>query len=278
MGLIQVPPVIVALLLVVGSASVIIGAVVRRESSVGLLLLQGFMGGLLLVLDALTLTALGRCATTPPGASPEDDKWLSGPGYLGRQLEAATAIGEESVNEGRREDHGTVRYCKHCRRYKPDRAHHCRQLGHCVLRMDHFCPFVGNTVGFRNHKFFVLFCFWLGVTCLVAVGVSVLSLGLRTGFNVLVWDWRDILLVGASAMGLSTGLTMCMFVGQHVLMLRRNQTTLESMRRDYRWDMHNWRANVEEVFGKSAWLLPVDPDEIGDGITFGAHTLSAEGF
>merc|ERR1719162_2092439 len=30
------------------------------------------------------------------------------------------------------------------------------QAGTCVLRMDHYCPWIGNCVGFRNHKYFLL--------------------------------------------------------------------------------------------------------------------------
>ncbi|CAD7927468.1 unnamed protein product [Amoebophrya sp. A120] len=50
---------------------------------------------------------------------------------------------------------GDKRYCKWCEVYKPDRAHHCRICGECVLRMDHHCPWLGNCVGFYNHKYFI---------------------------------------------------------------------------------------------------------------------------
>ena len=46
-----------------------------------------------------------------------------------------------------------MRFCRRELKYKPDRAHFCAPLGKNVLRMDHFCPFVGNCVGYHNHKF-----------------------------------------------------------------------------------------------------------------------------
>ena len=31
-------------------------------------------------------------------------------------------------------------WCSTCNNYKPDRAHHCREIERCVKKMDHFCP------------------------------------------------------------------------------------------------------------------------------------------
>lgn len=47
--------------------------------------------------------------------------------------------------------------CRKCEgRVRPERAHHCSICHVCVMRMDHHCPWTGNCVGFRNHKFFLL--------------------------------------------------------------------------------------------------------------------------
>lgn len=35
---------------------------------------------------------------------------------------------------------GLPLWCDKCSNWKPDRTHHCTDLGRCVRRMDHFCP------------------------------------------------------------------------------------------------------------------------------------------
>ena len=40
------------------------------------------------------------------------------------------------------ESDGLPRWCFHCNCWKPDRSHHCGELGRCVKKMDHFCPWL----------------------------------------------------------------------------------------------------------------------------------------
>jgi hypothetical protein len=88
-----------------------------------------------------------------------------------------------------------LRFCHKCDAWKPPRAHHCRSCDRCVLRMDHHCtpsfsvslsfhtalnvvsfsgPWIGNCVGHKNHKAFLLF---LGVAIAAQAYAFLLELG-----------------------------------------------------------------------------------------------------
>jgi hypothetical protein len=63
-----------------------------------------------------------------------------------------------------------MRRCHKCNdNFKPSRAHHDSVTGRCVVKFDHFCPWVGNAVGAKNHKFFCLFLFYTAMTCLLSL-------------------------------------------------------------------------------------------------------------
>lgn len=60
---------------------------------------------------------------------------------------------------------GRPAYCSSCKNFKPDRAHHCSELNRCVLKMDHFCPWVGGIVSETSFKFFIQFTFYAALLC-----------------------------------------------------------------------------------------------------------------
>ena len=58
--------------------------------------------------------------------------------------------------------------CSKCKTLKPETTHHCRLCGHCVIRMDHHCPWVNNCVAMFNQKYFILFLVYTGVSAFYA--------------------------------------------------------------------------------------------------------------
>jgi palmitoyltransferase ZDHHC9/14/18 len=80
-------------------------------------------------------------------------------GLAGRQRRIVTELGPTLFT-----------WCHTCEIWRPPKAHHCSECGHCVLGYDHHCPFVNNCVGVRNHFYFLSF---LGGVC--GLGITVFA-------------------------------------------------------------------------------------------------------
>jgi DHHC palmitoyltransferase len=68
------------------------------------------------------------------------------------------------------DDSSSIRRCYKCNdNYKPARAHHDSVTGRCIVKFDHYCPWVNNAIGVLNHKFFCLFLFYTALSCVVSL-------------------------------------------------------------------------------------------------------------
>jgi len=67
------------------------------------------------------------------------------------------ALGMKAPFESKFTDMNTCEKCPKKKTWKPARAHHCRECGFCVFKMDHHCPWINNCVGHRNMKYFLQF-------------------------------------------------------------------------------------------------------------------------
>jgi len=89
--------------------------------------------------------------------------------------------------------HGLPIWCGACNNWKSDRVHHCSDVGRCVLRMDHFCPWIGGVVGEVNIKFFYQFCFYAAVYTLFVLIVMAVYVARRNvgGENVTTFYYNN---------------------------------------------------------------------------------------
>lgn len=198
---------------------------------------------------------------------------------------------------------GSLRYCRICKMYKPDRTHHCSVCRRCVLRMDHHCVFVNNCVSFYNHKFFISFVSYAFLGCVFVVIVSfptfmaiianqsgpgsVSEAGgdwarirvqvLRTGFTAierLSPLMRTLAMVGYISSA-AFAFALAIFVGLHFYLVSKGRTTIEMYEltdtaraaRVAEYDL-GASKNCRNVFGTNplCWFFPTRAYIDGDGI------------
>lgn len=126
------------------------------------------------------------------------------------------------------------KYCDTCNVYRPPRCSHCSVCNNCVERFDHHCPWVGQCVGRRNYRFFMLFITSTTLLC-VYVFASCALLLKRTRDDMEGGGVWDAVVEKPVAMILMVFVFLCVwFVGGlsafHMHLIASNQTTYENFR------------------------------------------------
>jgi len=205
---------------------------------------------------------------------------------------------------------GGPRQCRKCipPRYKPPRAHHCKECKRCVLRMDHHCMWVNNCLGHANYKSFVLFLLYVlsaCVHCLVlTMSYTIYSMHSRhrektalraatrltenpqsailtSGYYVVV---SSVLQMFCVSMLMPLCIALAILFGWHVYLVSRNLTTIEFYEgvtvlenqqegacrlKRHLYDL-GFLRNVQQVLGThpSRWFFPGKGTMMGDGLAF----------
>lgn len=91
--------------------------------------------------------------------------WRSDPGTVRSSQEVKyRTIVELAESDG----FDPVVFCSSCLVRRPIRSKHCSVCDRCVARFDHHCPWVGNCIGEKNHKYFVGYLLFLSILALAS--------------------------------------------------------------------------------------------------------------
>jgi palmitoyltransferase len=231
------------------------------------------------IIFTLAMISFLRAVFTDPGYIP--DSWSVHPDDLesGERTRLMPAV----LQTQEKKHDGTVRICRKSKpaMYKPDRAHYCRVMQRCVLKMDHFCPWLNNCIGFYNHKFFVLFVAYMAmITVFMVFVMTPVFVNIVSNMEQITLDLKDqefhVSLTYLMLCLLSVGLSA--FFIFHAYLVLFNYTTIEFLEKrgcqpppDHVNRYHlGPLGNVCSVFGSNplTWWLPVRWTVEGDGLSF----------
>lgn len=125
--------------------------------------------------------------------------------------------------------------CFSCMLVKPLRSKHCASNNRCIHRFDHFCVWIGQTVGAANHRLFIAYAV-LQVLCSCAywwLGITYLRAAHGNEADWLEWIWvmvsQEKLTLWALFMTGGAWLFGVVMAGQHLQMASMNVTTNEQI-------------------------------------------------
>jgi len=202
--------------------------------------------------------------------------------YLKGLINQRQLVVKERADMSRSGGRESIRYCRKTGAIKPDRSHYDSMTKQLVLKMDHYCPWVANCIGYSNYKFFVMFLFYAITYCLFIMGTSLVPF-------LQVWSTNGgpnspnftssfrlqtmFVFMAASIFSLS----VVFLFSLHLYLISTNRTTIElygspiienigGFKHAYNIScMKNWK----QVCGSSIcfWFIPIvtDPEECDQG-------------
>ncbi|KAI9602710.1 hypothetical protein H4Q26_002006 [Puccinia striiformis f. sp. tritici PST-130] len=125
---------------------------------------------------------------------------------------------------------------------KPERAHHCRVCGICQLKFDHQFR-INQCVGLRNERYFLLFLFYMSISCGWIVYWGWASFKASVDFTTEWPFWSPrIFVILAWVLALAIGVTIGIMFGWQFLLVSKGETTVESSDNEYYHQLFSQRG------------------------------------
>ncbi|KAK1680174.1 hypothetical protein QYE76_041022 [Lolium multiflorum] len=130
------------------------------------------------------------------------------------------------------------KYCRVCDIFRAPRSTHCAICDNCVDKFDHHCPWIGQCIGLRNYRLFLLLitlalAFY---TCTLTFSVKRIRVQLDAaagaGLLGLLRSWPGMVAMAAFS-SVAVWLLACL-LAYHVFLAAKNQTSHERHKGRYR--------------------------------------------
>ncbi|XP_075080097.1 putative protein S-acyltransferase 6 [Nicotiana tabacum] len=157
-----------------------------------------------------------------------------------------------------------LKYCRICNIHRPPRSCHCVICDNCVEKFDHHCPWIGQCIGLRNYRLYVLLLVMATVYFVYIFAFSCKKIqhknsGNGMGFIGLVKDCPETLALTCFSFAAA------FFVGgltaYHVYLIATNQTANENFRQLYGSNRNAFDKGVVNNI-KEILLSPWTPSKI----------------
>lgn len=218
-----------------------------------------FMKYIAVFFNLLMFTNFEICRFRNPGVIPWDWSLTKKKSFTKKELREGIIMTDEQYD-----------FCK--KHDRPPRSWISSNYGYIILRGDHFCKWIGNWVGIRNHKFFMN-----GVLCAsiyISIAFWFIIYTFFTGTSMLTTaGFAALVPFGCFLFYLAFGQTYTQF-----FQLAFNTTTVERLKGKIMvYFDDNYLQGFEEIYGPVkyfwTWLLPIPPKNT-DGFSFEPRTSS----
>lgn len=166
------------------------------------------------------------------------------------------------------------RLCVTCETLAPARSWHCNTCNVCILKRDHHCIFMGCCIGHFNHRFFLVFLFYMLLATSYAFFYNNYFIWNRIHFEFPMSIIKIIFPLAIFAFGFDDSmdqfyllLYIICLIGMlytsvlftyHMQLVLNGCVANESNKKDYTYNF-GWQQNMKEVFGKRwylTWIFP----------------------